>query len=314
VYRFFDADDQLLYLGITHNLDERWETHERIQPWWLDVVRREFTWYDTRAEAEHIERTATAAEKPRYDRSGNRPGAEVDQRISLEIDRAMDAVSMDIENGTYPLWHFLPPYPVLSKKYGIPIVGVTRGLATLANREHTLVYHQDQFAVSHPRNRPSRDARSIGLLYFLASNAFGDSSFTRADLMETTGVAEGTAHQHLKRWQEEDRVERLGRAPGRSALVYRIIRHPAPDPPEVLTVWRDEDVKALAEWLGGQLDADPAVDDAVRDRAIIQACLPADGDYTYSNAGARVLKVMARRYASRPGCLPEWGVSEGATE
>jgi excinuclease UvrABC nuclease subunit len=79
VYRFYDTNGQLLYLGITHDLGERWATHERIQPWWLDVSRREYVWYNTRAEAEQIEATATAAEKPLYDRSGQRtvggPGA-----------------------------------------------------------------------------------------------------------------------------------------------------------------------------------------------------------------------------------------------
>jgi hypothetical protein len=310
VYRFFDSNGDLLYLGITHDLEERWATHERIQPWWLDVARRECTWYDTRTEAERIEATATAVEKPRYDRSGQRTaGGEVDQRLAAEVERAMHAISVDIDNGTYPLWHLLPSYRILSEKYGIPLIGITRALAKLAHDEQNVVYHQDQFAVSRPGSQPSRDAQEIGLLYFLASNAFGGLTFTRADLTETTGVSQGTAHQHLKRWQEADRVERLAQVPGSRAIVYRIVRHPEPDPPEVLLFWREEDVRAMAQWLNDQLRADTEADD--RDRAIIQACLPGEYECGVSSAAVRVLKVMARRYVDRAGCRPEWGVEAG---
>lgn len=316
VYRFYDSEDCLLYVGMTHDIDERWGTHERIQPWWLDVSRHEFTWYGTRAEAKQIEATATAVEKPRFDRSGKRTaGGEWNDRLATETDRAMQAITADIANGAFPLWHVLPPYGDLSRKYGIPLVGITRGLASLAHREKTLVYHQDQFAVSRPDCVPSRDAKQIGLLFFLASNAFGDMSFTLTDLTETTGVARGTAHQHLKRWERAGRVERFARVPGSRALIYRITQHPDPDPPKVLDVWARQDVHAMAQWLANQLDADAraACDDLAalieRDREVVEACMP--DAYGVSNGGVRVLKVMARRYKDRAGCLPEWGIAEG---
>ncbi|MEE1812618.1 GIY-YIG nuclease family protein [Streptomyces sp. BE133] len=319
VYRFFDSNEELLYLGITHNIDERWGTHERIQPWWLDVARREFTWYETRAEAEQIEASATVSEKPRYDRSGQRTtGGEVDRRLNVETERAMQAVAADIDNGTYPLWRVLPSYGALSRKYQIPVVGITRGLSGLAHREKRLVYHQDQFAVSRPDCVPSRDAKQWGLLFFLASNAFGDSSFMLTDLAEMTGFAPATVRQYLKRWQTAERVECVGQAAGGRALTYRIIRHPEPDSPKVLTFWSHDDVLAIAQWLNQHLNADAAVasDDPAarslveRDREIVAACLP--NEYGVSRGGVRVLKVMARRYFDRPGCLPEWGITEGA--
>lgn len=310
VYRFSDAQGQLLYVGITHDLDERWRTHERSQPWWLDVAQREFVWYATRAEAERIEATAAATEKPRYDRSGKRTrGGEVDQRLEVEVSRAIHAVSEDIAKGTYPLWRFLPSCDSLSRMYGIPFVGINKGLLHLANHEHTLVRHQEQFAVSLPRRQTSQDSRRLGLLFFLASNAFGDSSFTLTDLMEATGAARGTSYQHVKLWREADRVECLGQVPGRRALIYRIIRHPEPDPPQVLAFWGKNDIQALTQWLYTQLDADDAAtgEDTSRDRSIIEACSPTGS--SVSAISARVLKVLARRYANRPGCLPEWGIT-----
>lgn len=308
VYRFYDAADRLLYLGITHDLDGRWTAHERNQPWWLDVARREFTWFGTRAEAEKIESDATALEKPRYDRSGQRTiGGEVDQRLDAETARTMRVVSEDIDNGTYPLWSVLPSYGALSSKYGIPIVGLTRGLAKLANRDGTLVYHRDQFAVSLPGREPSMDAKRVGLLFFLASNAFGASTFTRADLAEVTCVSEGTAHQHLKRWLEKDRAERLPKVEGSRSYVYRIVRHPEPDPPDFLFRWAEKDVRDMVQWLLKEINEDPQAGE--RDAAIVQACLPAEYESGASSAGIRVLKVMARKYKNRPGCRPEWGVN-----
>lgn len=317
VYRFFDADGQLLYLGITHDLEERWKAHERNQPWWLDVSRREFTWCESRADAELIEVTATAAERPRYDRSGRRAtGGEWDDRLALETDRAMLAITEDIDNGTFPTWHILPNYGELSRRYGIPPIGITRGLSKLAHHQKTIVYHQDQYAVSRPDCIPSRDAKRIGLLFFLASSAFGDSSFTITDLTEATGAARGTAYAHVKRWESDGRVERVGRVSGGRALIYRIAQHPDPDPPEVLTCWREEDVRQITTWLNEQLDADmhaalsdPATGALVEhDRAIVEACLPGKYAYGVSEAAVRVLKVVARRYASRSGCLTEWGI------
>ncbi|MFD1051894.1 hypothetical protein ACFQ1S_43210, partial [Kibdelosporangium lantanae] len=188
----------MLYIGMTQNLEARWATHSRIQPWWLDVARREFTWYETRAEADAVEDASTAAEKPRYDRSGNRTTGESERRLDVEIERAMTAVSDDISNGSYPLWRVLPPYQELSKKYGIPIVGIARGLASLAHRDRTLVSHFDQFAVSLPGRTPSRDAEQIGMPYFLASNAFGRSSFTLTDLVDSTGYTRATLQHHVR--------------------------------------------------------------------------------------------------------------------
>lgn len=317
VYRFFDANGDLLYLGITHDLDERWKAHERNQPWWLDVARREFTWCDTRPEAELIEVTATAAEKPRYDRSGKRTaGGEWDDRLTVETERAMQAITDDIDDGTFPAWHILPTYGELSSRYGIPPIGITRGLAKLAHHQKTIVYHQDQYAVSRPDCIPSRDAKQIGLLFFLASNAFGDSSFTITDLTETTGAARGTAYAHLKRWEEDGRVERVARVSGGRALIYRITQHPDTDPPPILTDWREENLHAIVNWLNEQLDFDTLTgsDEAAtvalieHDRAVIAACLPGRYEFGVPETAVRVLKVVGRRYASRPGCLPEWGI------
>lgn len=64
VYRFYAADDTLLYVGVTQRFGTRWSAHAKQQPWWPQVARQASTWYDTRAEALAIETEAIKTEKP----------------------------------------------------------------------------------------------------------------------------------------------------------------------------------------------------------------------------------------------------------
>lgn len=63
VYRLYDADDRLLYVGLANRPAERWGTHAG-QPWWPLVVRKEITRYPTREEALRVEAAAIIGEDP----------------------------------------------------------------------------------------------------------------------------------------------------------------------------------------------------------------------------------------------------------
>lgn len=64
LYRFYDSDEQLLYLGITDRLGQRWERHVKEQPWWGVVARQTTEWHDTRDEAAEAEVAAIRTEQP----------------------------------------------------------------------------------------------------------------------------------------------------------------------------------------------------------------------------------------------------------
>jgi hypothetical protein len=83
LYRFFDADDELLYVGISRDPAERWKQH-RDKPWWRDVAMRVVEWHDDRPSAERAERKAIQTEGPRYNVQHNqRPaGAVVVEALS----------------------------------------------------------------------------------------------------------------------------------------------------------------------------------------------------------------------------------------
>jgi predicted GIY-YIG superfamily endonuclease len=74
VYRFFDAQDQLLYIGITSDPPTRWAAHAREKWWWSKVKRRETTWFPSRAIAHEAEVAAIRAEGPLHNGAHMAPG------------------------------------------------------------------------------------------------------------------------------------------------------------------------------------------------------------------------------------------------
>jgi hypothetical protein len=68
LYRLYDAEDVLLYVGITAAPAPRMERHADRQAWWPEVARKTMTWYSTRLEAATAEVAAIEAEKPRYNK------------------------------------------------------------------------------------------------------------------------------------------------------------------------------------------------------------------------------------------------------
>ena len=69
LYRLFDADNKLLYVGIAANPHERWQLHASVQTWWGAVVVREVEWFATRNQALAAEARAIASEGPRWNKN-----------------------------------------------------------------------------------------------------------------------------------------------------------------------------------------------------------------------------------------------------
>ena len=65
LYRFFAADNSLLYVGITHRLDKRFKEHRLEKPWEA-IARIELEHYETREEASSAEQRAIASENPEW--------------------------------------------------------------------------------------------------------------------------------------------------------------------------------------------------------------------------------------------------------
>lgn len=96
VYRFYAADRQPLYIGITTGSAVRWYGHRRESEWWPLAEFVAVSFYDSYEEAAKAEMAAIRAERPRFNRQGMKPrmqclikfgdGAE---SIAAELHRAM---------------------------------------------------------------------------------------------------------------------------------------------------------------------------------------------------------------------------------
>jgi GIY-YIG catalytic domain len=64
VYRFYDRDCTLLYVGISSNLGTRWASHATVKTWWKLVATRTVAMYGSRDEAEEAEKVAIRTENP----------------------------------------------------------------------------------------------------------------------------------------------------------------------------------------------------------------------------------------------------------
>jgi predicted GIY-YIG superfamily endonuclease len=71
VYRLWDADDQLLYIGISKSAINRLHQHLQQQPWAEQIVKQTIQRCYTREEAVHVERQAIKNEKPLHNIAHN---------------------------------------------------------------------------------------------------------------------------------------------------------------------------------------------------------------------------------------------------
>ena len=66
VYRFFDAADALLYIGVTASPQTRFTQHAATKPWWPQVARKTVEWHGKRQDAEDAESIAIDTEHPAH--------------------------------------------------------------------------------------------------------------------------------------------------------------------------------------------------------------------------------------------------------
>lgn len=97
VYRIFNADGVLLYVGMSVSPETRFADHRTCKSWMQEAHRYETRWYGTREEAEQEEQRAIRIEQPRHNSVHralrrrevvpSRPGAytvaEIAERFSL---------------------------------------------------------------------------------------------------------------------------------------------------------------------------------------------------------------------------------------
>jgi len=66
LYRLRDHEGELLYVGITDDLERRWKDHAKDKPWWPEVASKSTEWLPSRSRALTVEAKVIRAERPRY--------------------------------------------------------------------------------------------------------------------------------------------------------------------------------------------------------------------------------------------------------
>lgn len=69
IYRLRDADEHLLYVGVSNNPPVRFEEHAASKSWWPEVRFYDLEWLETRQLALSAESDAIWLEQPKYNKS-----------------------------------------------------------------------------------------------------------------------------------------------------------------------------------------------------------------------------------------------------
>lgn len=110
LYRYFDADDRLLYVGVSTNWIARDLQHKASKDWYHQIVSSKIAKYDTREAALTAEMEAIVAEAPLHNRLGNRhwvdkraqqsPAREPRQIDPNVVRSRMNRLIIDVRNAT----------------------------------------------------------------------------------------------------------------------------------------------------------------------------------------------------------------------
>lgn len=148
LYRLYDADNNLLYLGISWHPDFRWQQHQNNKHWTHQVVRKTVQWYPTRLEALAAEERATAAEKPRHDSSWRKTGgSDRPQWLDLEGQQSVvDQLGAEIEQGQHWIGRVLMS-GALAKRFNVSRPTAANAMSVLQERGLLGYQHYGRYSV-----------------------------------------------------------------------------------------------------------------------------------------------------------------------
>lgn len=98
VYRLFDAEDVLLYVGMTHDLYMRFNSHRAQKLWWPYTGYATVEWFANRAGARRHEAMAIVEEQPRFNDKKSDPRwlEPAPDGVDKPIDRSLPAFEAGI--------------------------------------------------------------------------------------------------------------------------------------------------------------------------------------------------------------------------
>lgn len=138
LYRLYDAENRLLYVGIAGDPVARVRQHRLDQVWGSEIARDEVKWLDTRALADAAESFAIRTENPLYN-GHSRP--EKHRRYR----QIADELRAEIMAGALPAGGKMPSEHTLAARFTTTRATVRKGIALL-RAEGLVVSHQGRGA------------------------------------------------------------------------------------------------------------------------------------------------------------------------
>lgn len=215
VYRLWDAQGKLLYVGLSHSPRNRYVQHEGDKLWWPAVERRHETWYDTRKEAEAAERAAIGNEAPLYNKTDEN-GANCLPHDCLNADARSESSSAvlpileaDLRAGSYPKHRFLPMPVELGRRYGHAARHVLAALNELQGKGLVHRVSSNRYIPTTPGQPCEETAR--GLMLQEIVEHIGPGPFSRRDIRTLTGRSAFVVARYVTDLVAEGRLMLAGR-------------------------------------------------------------------------------------------------------
>ncbi|MWA08800.1 GntR family transcriptional regulator [Streptomyces sp. BA2] len=135
IYRLFDSDERLLYVGITASPTSRWASHSLQKSWWRDVARFDLAWLPSLEAARAAERAAIHSESPLHNVQLNAAPPspiEADARIH-RYEQIAAELRAGIVSGMYPTGARIPGIVQTAKHYCVSETTAQRALKLLSD-------------------------------------------------------------------------------------------------------------------------------------------------------------------------------------
>ncbi|MFJ9037946.1 GIY-YIG nuclease family protein [Streptomyces sp. NPDC102406] len=139
LYRLYDAEYDLLYIGISRDPSKRFKAHAHDKSWWHCVEYVDFTWFNSYPEARGAENRAHASERPPYNGlrwtgiKSPHPALEYDDSAERAIVRRLllDALEAGLHAPGSHIWPFH-----ISEACGYSSTTVYRAMDSMIHEGH----------------------------------------------------------------------------------------------------------------------------------------------------------------------------------
>lgn len=178
LYRYFDAQGALLYIGVTSRINRRMREHWESSEWFAKIARCEFQQFPDRKSVLEAEREAIISEKPLHNYAHNRPKREKLARLDVDA-----------------------PEPGISAKFK------TKPSRDGKESRHAINLRLVQIKPMHPANLLHE---ALGVPQYAVRQAIEAGQLGYVDLPNSTGTK---MNRYVSGWQALDWLESLGAKP-----------------------------------------------------------------------------------------------------